>query len=336
MLCKSILFFALISSSLGFAQGESCASRLVSHRQALRWLRAINVNRVDYELSAEYEFLLQQTQRKLKEYGIASRRRKKKLEDKVRTVVEITDVEPRNVNARIIARARERFGLRVFIDPVMRRLDEGRGSTDAPDAPTVFLDFLEVQRHFATANPILLHEIRHIFFSARTASGRSHHFQGEMIAEDGYRFERLGFYEDEVSWEEVSNYYRDTRIDQRRFANGELPRSVWLHDLKYLKRISKMVATQLKLVDPNISPRELFTEAAEAFAGVVLVWPVLRGEQTLFYVHLDFPGVKRRTAVRDLRAEAWRKISKMVDEAEKAFAYADAQLVALQNSSPEK
>lgn len=330
-----LLLFALLSSSSGFAQGEPCESHLVSRRQAMQWLRAIDVNESNYDLSPEYEFLLQQTQLKLKAYGMSSRRRKKKLEDKARNVIEITELEPRNVNAKIIARARERFGLRVFIDPVMRRLDEGRGSTEAPDAPTVFLDFLEVQRHFETANLILLHEIRHIFFSARTAAGRGHHFQGEMIAEDGYRFERVGFYEDEISWEEVSNYYRDTRIDQRRFANGELSRDAWLQDVRHLRRISKMVVTQLNLVDPNISPRELFTEPGETFDGVVLVWPVLRGQNKLFYVHLDFPGVRRRTAVRDLRAEAWRKIAKMVDEAEKAFAYADAQLVALQKSSPD-
>jgi hypothetical protein len=269
----------------------------------------------------------------LKAYGISSRRRFKKMEDKARTIIELTDIDPINVNGRIILLARQRFGLRVFVDPLMYRLDEGVGSTDAPEHPVIYLDLLQVQNGFTRPNSVLLHEIRHIFLSHKTAQGLAHRYQGELIAEGDFRFERAGFYDEEVSFEELSNYAHDARIHLRRYENGQLARTHILRDLNYLRRIARLIAKHLRMV--RLDARGLFTARAETFKGVVLVWPVFQDDareaKTIFYLHLDFPGVAARASVRSLRPAAWQMITRMIQEADAESEFAQNQLARLQS-----
>jgi hypothetical protein len=102
-------------------------------------------------------------------------------------------------------------------------------------------------------------------------------------------------------------------------------------------RIARLLGKHLRMVRADTPAKWLFTDGAEAFDGVVLVWPVFRENYSagniIFYVHLDFPGARPRTAVRELRPLAWRKISAMIEAADAEFAFARDQLARLQSKN---
>lgn len=231
-------------------------------------------------LRQNVEASLWRVQKSLRDLGFESRIVKYERIDggeKVR-VIEMTKFSDQVLVGRVMARARQRFGARFFIDPLLYRSGEGRAVTEEP-GPIVIIDLNEFKGDLNIAPIALLHEIRHLYFSdllRRSVKDSIYFGDIETYLED-YKLTRGNFYDDEVSMEELSTYYRDLRIALRRYRLGQIGRPEVVRDVQKLRRIAGLIGRQVDAVDLNTNSKDIETRRRRDGHSVRVSYPIYRG-----------------------------------------------------------
>ena len=279
----------------------------------------------------ETESLFSHIQKRLRSFGFDSKIVKYERTEGFEKVdvIKITRFSKRVRTGRIMARAQERFGARFYVDPFLLSSGEGRALTEEPSR-IVVLDSKELRGDLNIPPIALLHEIRHLYFSdALRRSNKDSIYFGDIESYlDDYSLYQGNFYNDEVSLDELSTYYRDLRVALRRYRLGQIGRAELARDVQKLHKIAELIERQLNAVDPHIDPRSIQTRRRADALGFRVTYPIYRGPplEENVAAHLIMRFVSHQTAtltkpqILDLSRQ---RISQLLEECGRLRAFAD-------------
>lgn len=327
---KRIFLVILVWSTSGARADSRCGEILLATQREIReWQRNVDVKQPGFATSTPYRRLLDHTQVRLKTLGMDSKIVSLRIEKVLRPVVKITEINPTNINGKIMSRARQRFGTQFFIDPMLNAVGVGQGEQDY-DERTIVLDLNQVEKRFRNACGVLLHEIRHTHLDSHPRNGVDDPHQGDLTAVGKYRLERSGFYDDYICLQELGNYARDARLSFQRFRLGEESRTRTITDFKNLRRVAKMIGKHLAMVEDSIPLSEIDFESGEDFSGVSINYPVFDSDNNhIAEIEIDIPGYTRPFDRRLLRSLVVSKMKVLELESYRMMEYVDRGMKSL-------
>jgi hypothetical protein len=148
-------------------------------------------------------------------------------------VIELTSFPTDILTGRIMRAAQKRFQIRFFIDPYVGVKDSYMG-VYLPEINAISLSPFEFSSQLHRLNQVLLHEIRHGFFTAKLNKGVDDKFQIDIMADDGKRLMESGFVDEFLSSEELSNHFKDTKVTLRQYRVGRAKLREVKKELNYL------------------------------------------------------------------------------------------------------
>ncbi|MGZ3712976.1 MAG: hypothetical protein ACXVBE_14525, partial [Bdellovibrionota bacterium] len=261
----SLLLFVLaaIATWSTIARADSCSAayanvNAVFTRTEIKQIKELQIRATSRTYSAQQrknavEELLDITQSRLKELGFKTLRRtilRDEMEEGKETFIQILEAPEELPIGRVINRVKEQYNLRVGIDPILEKSGMGTPAYYGSDDNLAVLDILNFRDKMEVPQD-LLHEIRHRYYFQLLKDGKAdvHHGSVSTISKNYHLETPGGPYDEFISFEELSNYFRDAKVALSKLARGKQTKKYTRGVLDDLLRLSRGITKSIDDID---------------------------------------------------------------------------------------
>jgi hypothetical protein len=260
-----ILILTLSAPALwsSIARADTCSaayakSMAVFTSKEIKQIRELQVQATSREYSSQQRKkslveLLDITQSRLKELGFKTRRRtiaNSEMDGGKETLIQILEAPEELPIGKVINNVKERYDLRVGIDPILEKSAMDTPAYFGSDENLAVLDVLNF-RSKADVPQDFLHEIRHRYYLQLLKDGKAdvHHGSVSTVSKSYHLENAGGPYDEFISFEELSTYFRDANVALTNLALGKITKKYARGVLGDLHTLSSGIAKSIDQID---------------------------------------------------------------------------------------
>ena len=175
---------------------------------------------------------------------------------------------------RVVRRVNDRFELTVAVDPTLEKSLMNTPAYFDGNKNLAIIDLLNLRDRQEVPQD-LLHEIRHRYYQMRLQEKVPDIHHGEIFSlKESYHLEKAGgAYDQYLSFEELSTYFRDVQVSLGKFERGEEKLKDVKYNLRDLRRLSQAIVNAVDKIDWAIDPKKVSID----FRKKLIIFPIYEG-----------------------------------------------------------